>query len=273
MTCINGNPDLTNVIFFHNTVSGSSNAVEGGGMYNQNCGGTLENVAFIGNQANSTTSWADGGGMANNDSDLTLVNALFSGNTVTASSTSSGGGMSNTSGSDPTLVNVTFSGNTAGYGGAIVNGDSSPTLDNCILWSNTATTGDDQISNFGSSTPVIGYSIIQDAYSGESWDVSLGTDRGGNIDADPQFLDADGADNVYGTPDDDLHLQPNSPAIDAGDNSGMPAGITTDLDGNGRFEDASSVADTGSGNAPIVDMGPYEATIRAVYLSLVLRSR
>ena len=31
-------------------------------------------------------------------------------------------------------------------------------------------------------------------------------DGGGNIDADPLFVDADGADDTVGTPDDDLRL-------------------------------------------------------------------
>ncbi len=38
----------------------------------------------------------------------------------------------------------------------------------------------------------------------------------------------------------------------------MPEGITTDLDGRPRFVDDPETPDTGSGEAPIVDMGPYE---------------
>jgi len=44
---------------------------------------------------------------------------------------------------------------------------------------------------------------------------------------------------------------------DAGDNS-LVAGITTDLEGNLRLADDPATADTGSGVAPIVDMGAYE---------------
>jgi autotransporter-associated beta strand protein len=39
----------------------------------------------------------------------------------------------------------------------------------------------------------------------------------------------------------------------------VPAGITTDLAGNARFADVPGVADTGSGTAPIVDMGAFES--------------
>ncbi|MHC4588818.1 MAG: choice-of-anchor Q domain-containing protein, partial [Planctomycetota bacterium] len=57
-----------------------------------------------------------------------------------------------------------------------------------------------------------------------------------------------------------LHLQPGSPCIDAGDNTAVPEGITTDLDGNRRFHDDPGTPDTGNpdGINPIVDMGAYE---------------
>ncbi|GIV82964.1 MAG: hypothetical protein KatS3mg051_2318 [Anaerolineae bacterium] len=71
-------------------------------------------------------------------------------------------------------------------------------------------------------------------------------------------MDADGADNTAGTLDDNLRLQLTSPAIDAGNNVAVPITVTTDLDGNERFEDIPTVPDTGSGTPPIVDMGAYE---------------
>ena len=55
----------------------------------------------------------------------------------------------------------------------------------------------------------------------------------------------------------DLHLQPSSPCIDAGDNS-APALPTTDIDGDDRKIDDPAVDDTGNGTAPIVDMGADE---------------
>ncbi len=60
----------------------------------------------------------------------------------------------------------------------------------------------------------------------------------GNQTEDPLFVDAANGN---------LRLQPCSPAINAGDNTAVPAGITTDLDGNPRFY-----------NNGIVDMGAYE---------------
>jgi hypothetical protein len=81
----------------------------------------------------------------------------------------------------------------------------------------------------------------------------------GNIDADPNFVNATGPDGIYGTEDDDLRLLPGSPCIDAGDNADVPADVNTDLAGNPRFfDDPNTIHATGSGKPPIVDMGAYE---------------
>ncbi|MCP4711037.1 MAG: hypothetical protein GY869_20645, partial [Planctomycetes bacterium] len=68
-------------------------------------------------------------------------------------------------------------------------------------------------------------------------------------DVDPMFFSSNAP---Y-----DFHLQPGSPCIDAGDNNAIPADITTDLDGQPRFVDDSTI-DTGSGIPPLVDMGVFE---------------
>jgi hypothetical protein len=206
--------------------------------------------------------------MYNDESSPALTNAIFSGNAAF-----DGGGMANNNASSPTLVNVTFSGNSSiNAGGGMLNSSSDPTLYNCIFWSNSAGASGDQIQNDG-STPFISYSLVQGSGGSASWDASLGTNGGGNVDADPRFADADGADNTVGTLDDDLRLGSDSPAIDAGNNGAVPTGITTDLDGEDRFVDVEGVPDTGSGEAgdPIVDMGAYEAAFQAVYLPLVVR--
>ncbi len=70
----------------------------------------------------------------------------------------------------------------------------------------------------------------------------------GNIDADPLFVDP-----ING----DYRLSAGSPCIDAGDNAAVPEDITTDLDGNPRFVDDPTTADTGNGVCH-VDMGAYE---------------
>jgi len=115
-------------------------------------------------------------------------------------------------------------GASATYGGGMYNYESSPTVTNCILWGDSP----DEIINAGS-----------------------------NIDATPFFVDVDGPDNTAGTEDDNLLLQSGSPCIDAGDNTVVLAGITTDLDGSPRFIDGPPL-DTGIGVPPLVDMGAYE---------------
>jgi len=142
----------------------------------------------------------------------------------------------------------------------------SATLTNCILWGNTAISGGNQIYNYD-STPVIGHSNIQGSGGSDSWDGDLGTDLGGNIDADPLFIDA-----ING----DFHLQSGSPCIDAGDNT-VPNLPATDFEGDDRRIDDPLTPDTGSGTAPIVDMGVDEyvaaATIVDIFVELQGSSR
>jgi hypothetical protein len=78
-------------------------------------------------------------------------------------------------------------------------------------------------------------------------DIQGGFPGTGNIDADPMFVDADGADNVVGTEDDDLRHKAGSPCIDTGDNGAVPAWVETDIRGRPRIMNSR------------VDMGAYEA--------------
>ena len=232
-------PTLTNVDFAMNTASGN-----GGGMYNIDSNAILINITFKGDSASS------GGGIYNDTSSPTLTNGIFVGETAT-----SGGALFNLS-SSPVLTNLSLSGNVATTGGGLYNDTSLPTVNNSILWGNSddgSSVAAAQIYNINLSTPLISYSLVQGSGgSGAGWDTALGTDGGGNIDDDPLFIrnPDDGGDGWgVGANDDygDLHLRTGSPAINAGDNSLIPAGITFDLDNNPRI-----VGD-------IVDMGAYEA--------------
>jgi predicted outer membrane repeat protein len=251
-------PALTNVTFISNTAE-----VGGGGMLNDHSSPTLTGITFTGNHAG----W--GGGLHNYYSSPTLTGVTFSGNTATTgaggmrndrsnpkvtnaiifgNTAASGGGMHNDY-SNPVLTNVTFSGNAAtGNGGGMFNQNYTPKLRNCILWGNAAPSGPEIYNS--ASTPDIAYSDIRGSGGGGE----------GNIDDDPLFVDQAAGG---------LRLQLTSPAIDAGDNE-VPglSGILTDLGGNPRFADVATVADTGHGWAPIVDMGAYEAPLSPIYVNL-----
>jgi hypothetical protein len=151
-----GSPTLTDVTFSGNT------AVYGGGMFTYSGNPALTNVTFSGNTASY------GGGMHNHTHcDSTLTNVTFSGNHANVD----GGGMYNSS-SSPVLTNVTLSGNTAGDqgGGMYSTLYSHPTLTNCILWGNTATSGD-QIYDDGIATSTSNRSdgVLFMAVNGKCW--------------------------------------------------------------------------------------------------------
>jgi parallel beta-helix repeat protein len=230
-------PTVTNCTFTANSVK-----FNGGGMRNNKSNPTVTNCTFTSNSAG----WSGGGMQNHDDSSPTVTNCTFSENTATKK----GGGMYNVYNSSPTVTNCTFTSNSAGRSGGGMRNyrHSNSTVTNCILWSNTAPVGN-EIYNSSYSTPIIGYCDIAGSGGSGSWDYNLGTDGGGNIDVDPLFLYASGGD---------LRLLPDSACIDAGDNTAVPAGVTTDLGGNPRFVDQPEVPDTGNGTAPIVDMGAYE---------------
>ena len=77
------------------------------------------------------------------------------------------------------------------------------------------------------SASTLSHSCIQGGWAGAGND---------NIDTNPQIADADGADNVAGTLDDDLHLLDGSPCVNAGDDAALPAELTADCDGEDRIQ-------------------------------------
>ena len=240
MLNIFSSPTVTNCVFSSNTGDLA------GGMLNFDSSPTVTNCTFSGNSGSNLA-----GGMYNAMSSPTVTNCTFSGNVGVF-----GGGMYNVLGSEPTVTNCTFGGNTVtDQGGGMYCADSSPTVTNCILWENSDLGGMDESAQIhvASGIPVVNYSCVQGGWSGVG--------GVGNIDSDPRFVDELGLDGVPATGDEDLRLDVGSPCIDAGDNTALPMGIDTDLDGNPRFVDAVNYPDTGNppGGGPIVDMGAYEA--------------
>ncbi|MFC1582849.1 hypothetical protein ACFL4W_04855, partial [Planctomycetota bacterium] len=100
-------------------------------------------------------------------------------------------------------------------GGAFYNFSPSFGLTNCILWGNTAGSA----PNIQGGGANVRNSCIENSFPGAVWDASLGSNLGGNIDADPDFLDdtlPKGDDDIWGTWDDGLVPDHWSPVINAG---------------------------------------------------------
>lgn len=223
---------------------------KGGGLQITGGSPVVANVNFIDNWASN-----HGAGMSTQltGSEPLVFNCTFSGN-----GTNFNGAMANLWYANTTVVNSTFTGNTGGNAGGIVNLDNGASvMRNVIFWGN----GGQEILLHNNGTIDIQYSIVK----GDP--VYTGT---GNKNEDPLFVDADGPDDTFGTLDDDLRLSAGSPAADAGDNGAVPSDVS-DMDGNGNTSETVPLdmavssrfvnvplTDTGSGSAPIVDMGAYE---------------
>jgi len=225
-------PEMTNLSFIGNWSAG-----DGGGIAswaaNSASGESspvLVNVKFHNNYAGD-----DGGGMsifANQaTSSPTLTNVEFWNNEAAGD----GGGLSalvgNTGTVSPVLTNTSFSGNQAFRGGGLVtfktfDATFGMQLVNSIIWGNTATDARPDVYNYGTS-PIVSYSDIQGSGGSSSWDSTFGTDNGGNLDLNPQFVNA-----TLG----DLTLQAISPMIDAGNKSLLPIDVT-DLDKDFNFSE------------------------------------
>jgi predicted outer membrane repeat protein len=217
----NSDSTIEDCVFVNNGgVSGAIAAEDGGAIYSNDSACKIVSCVFIGNDVNAS------GGAVNMDDTTELVNCLFIDN-----SSNDGGGIFCRA-DTPKIINCTFTGNTAVNGNAIAAGavvGTSVELINSVLWD-----GGSEISDSGSFITV-SYCDVQSGYAGT-----------GNIDQDPSFIDADGADDILGTIDDNCRLSDTSPCVDVGDNTAIPAYISTDLDGAYRV--------AGS----IVDMGAYE---------------
>jgi parallel beta-helix repeat protein len=205
---------------------GNAGTANGGGVYCEDSFPTFTNCTISGNSANT------GGGLYCEDSSPTFTNCTISGN----SANRNGGGVYCNYSSNPTFTNCTISGNSADRnGGGVCCSSSSPTFRNSIIWGNSATSNGHQIYVYTGCSVTLSYSC----YASSTKDVA----GSGQVNPDncinnkPRFVDAANGD---------YHLQAASPCIDAGDNLLVPAGITTDLDGNPRIRNGT------------VDLGAYE---------------
>ncbi|MGE4198104.1 MAG: GC-type dockerin domain-anchored protein [Phycisphaerales bacterium] len=218
----------------------------GGAVSTTGGSSAFDRCRFLGNTASTGGAMrCDPGGAL---SAPEFFNCVFSGN-----SSAFNGGAFASQGVSPTFLNCTFANNVAGgqAGGLIMNGlpADAAAITNCILFFNSDVNGQvsaSQLQANGGLVTNVSYSDVQGGFAGA-----------GNVNVNPQFVDADGPDNMAGTADDSPRPLPGSAVNDAG-STPLSADLATDQSGSPRRMDDRSRVDTGVGPAPIVDMGAYE---------------
>jgi len=198
------------------------------------------------NKIYSNISSGPGGGIDCN-SDLYTQNVFA--NYIYSNTAVLGGGIVSISGGNANIRNNTIVNNTASnFGGGLCVWDASANVSsyNNIYYGNSATTAGQQIyQRFGTLT--VDYCFVDGDSSGfdvlnGSTDMTYGVN---NIDTDtysiPSFVDY--VNNDY-------HLLPNSPCIDAGTSTGAPS---VDADSNATGQDGNNSVDTYEN-----DMGAFE---------------
>ncbi|MFN8530808.1 MAG: choice-of-anchor Q domain-containing protein [Anaerolineae bacterium] len=209
----------------------------GGAIYNIGSL-TITGSSFSGNRANSS-----GGTLYNNMGSVTITNSSISG----GSSGAGGGAILNDS--SMTITNSTITGATAGTTGGAVHNMDTLTVTNSTFSGNTATDG----GNLYNAGAVLNFrnSIAANASSGGDCTLAIGTINAQNslIEGGLSCVNGTNTHNLTGDPalNGDLTLSAASIAINAGDNSLIPGGITTDLANNARIQQTT------------VDMGAYES--------------
>ncbi|MCU0755545.1 MAG: GEVED domain-containing protein, partial [Xanthomonadales bacterium] len=249
---------------------GTGSTGSGGGAIFASGALSLINSTISGNTAGR------GGAITAQNGPLLIANSVISGNVAT--NTTSGGGamtLNSMTANDARIINSTITGNYA-LGSNRTGGIAGETsgvdliLQNSIVWGNgNAGTAAPQIVNAAaSSSNTVTNSLIQGGLFGA-------------LDSDPLFvtpLTASGTPSTAGN----FALQNSSPAIDAGANANVPADAF-DVNGNSntaeeapdradnprRYND-TGVADTGSGTAPIVDLGAFEKQTNSTLPQLTL---
>jgi hypothetical protein len=197
--------------------TGINPASRGGGLYvDDNGAPTIKNCRFLKNYA-----IYGGAVFVRDNSHATFSNCVFMGNDCAGD----GSCIYNRPGSKTNMINCSFTGNLAG---AIGNGsDIGVVIKNSIIWGNGG--------SFTRNLATVSNCIVEGGYAGTN-----------NLNQDPLFVAQPAI--AFGSTG-NLHLQPCSPAIDAGDDAATAS--ITDLDGTNRKVKLLS-------NTNLVDMGAYE---------------
>jgi predicted outer membrane repeat protein len=262
------------------TIADGTNAVNGGGIYNDHSILTLSNCTLSSNAA------FFGGGIYNDggsgSATLSLSACTFTRNLAR----DSGGAIYNgAEAGNATLkvLNTTFSTNSAPYGGGIYNdgfyGSAALSVNACTFSGNSATSWGGSVYNIGfngTSTVQIGDTILSAGASGatlqndggsiSSFGYNLSSDNGGGfltgiadqINTDPKL----GPLQNNGGPTFTHALLPGSPAIDKGKRDAI-ASLAANSDQRGflRPVDSSSIPNASGGDGS--DIGAFEAQLAA----------
>lgn len=249
-----------------------------GAIFNSNASPQIVNCTFFSNvMASSSYGTTYAAAILNqNGGSPVIAGCVMVGNRGSASYYNGVGGVVCNSGSTTLLANCTIAQNVLDVkGAAVCSAAGTATVANCVLWGNTAGTAVDETAQLKiktGATLAVSYSCVK------GWTGAWG--GAGNVGANPLFTRSpgDGGDGWgVGDNDDygDLRLLPDSPCIDAGNDTIVPAD-SSDLDGDGnvaertpsdlvgvpRFIDDPGKPDSGVPDPPVylevVDMGAYE---------------
>ncbi len=231
-------------------VTGNTATVDGGAMLFVG-GGTVSitDSTFDANTAAGSGGaiWLGQGAVAPT---LEISNSTFSGN----SAVNNGGAIRLFSLGSVKLVNSTFSGNSASSGGALAQAGGSIDLSNTLLAGNTASSGPDIRRTAGTMTSQ-GHNLLGNN-SGAGFTAAAGDLVGTSASPiNPQLGPLQ--DNGGMTPT--RALLPASPAINAGDNALVPAGVAFDQRGAGFPRIRYSLVDIGA--FEIQNLPPTDITL------------
>jgi len=236
--CFRSSPKIANCVLSANRAS-----EEGGAFY---C--DLSNPRIINCRITANVADSDGGGMYCSQSNPILSGCEFVGNTAL---NDDGGGIY-CYGSSPILSNCTITANSAWHqgGGISCDNESAPRIGSCIIWANRFLRHSrvDSAAQIYGGTPEVTFSCIHDGRP-ENPTTPFGGAANGNTGMDPLFVhdpndggdgwgdDRGTADIDEGANDDfgDMHLQQDSPCIEAGFPALHVSGDSVDMDGEPRI--------------------------------------
>ena len=195
---------------------------------------TAQHCRFFNNICTSPSPF--GGTLRCDIGDVLLDNCLFSGNRHETIISTFFGTLN--------LLNCTIAGNAIvaypAWGSAVDSWGSDLRISNSIIWGNSRERNSSTDPEIYDRHPYYQLrrrtdegSFLADHSLIESWSDNeiLGSQYPNPNIKDPMFVDANGPDDVFGTPDDDFRLAPGSPCIDAGSNEADPNLADTDLGG------------------------------------------